>query len=248
MKSLMKHCRMKSRHKANSLNLSSRRAPVQLVNMRFVAPTAENPKFTFTGYAVKWDSVNDYGERFVKGAFADQIASKETVHMYYNHGWRNYFGGDTSRIGLWTSLTEDDVGLLVTGELTPSLNLASQVQAMLQHGTVDGLSVCFYEIQRGDWTFNNDVKVISNARLYEISVVDEPADYDARIDDALEELETEQDAVELLERYGLREKLARSIISQVSKVSSTPIPLSDAEVRAAKMRAALDELNVIETT
>jgi HK97 family phage prohead protease len=236
---------MKTRNKAQSLNLNTRRSMKQgVINMRFVAPTVENPNFGFTGYAVKWDSVNDYGERFVKGAFADQIASSETIHMYYNHGWRAWYGKDEHRIGKWLEIIEDDIGLKVSGELTAGLFSADQIKAMMQHGTVNGLSICFYEVDSSDYTFDYNVKVISKARMYEISVVDEPADYSARIDseieDALEEIDSVDQAVEVLGRCGMSPKAARSIVNQLAKNSSSKKPSASADVaRSSKLQQAL---------
>lgn len=40
----------------------------------------------------------------------------------------------------WTSLIEDDIGLLVSGELT-NLSLSADVRASMKHGTIDGLSI-----------------------------------------------------------------------------------------------------------
>jgi HK97 family phage prohead protease len=156
-------------------------------NLRFKAPTTEGGPYTFSGYAVKWDSVNAYREQFVKGAFTDLInavkAGATKVHQYYNHGWRDAWIDPRSgmRIGIWTSLTEDEIGFLVEGELTPNLSLADDVAAMLAHGTVDGLSICFFEPSPMDVQELSDRTVINRVDIYEISVVDEPADDQARM-------------------------------------------------------------------
>lgn len=172
--------------------LNVRRAtPPSGLQLRFVPPASPDQPATFSGYAVKWDSINSHGEQWVRGAFAESIAAfdaGEPVHLYYNHGHMTICPSPLSvRFGKWTKLLEDDVGLYCEGELTPGLSSAQMLGAMMRHGTVDGLSVCFFEpapedvqiIDQGDTAY----MLIRRARLYEISVVDEPSDRDARLTD-----------------------------------------------------------------
>lgn len=172
--------------------LNVRRAtPPSGLQLRFVPPASPDQPATFSGYAVKWDSINSHGEQWVRGAFAESIAAfdaGEPVHLYYNHGHMTICPSPLSvRVGKWTKLVEDDVGLYCEGELTPGLSSAQMLGAMMRHGTVDGLSVCFFEpapedvqiIDQGDTAY----MLIRRARLYEISIVDEPSDRDARLTD-----------------------------------------------------------------
>lgn len=175
---------------ARRLNVR-RAAPPTGLQLRFVPAATPDQPATFSGYAVKWDSINSHGEQWVRGAFAESIAAfdaGEPIHLYYNHGHMTICPSALSvRVGKWTKLFEDDVGLYCEGELTPGLSSAQMLGAMMRHGTVDGLSVCFFEpapedvqiIDQGDTAY----MLIRRARLYEISVVDEPSDRDARLTD-----------------------------------------------------------------
>jgi HK97 family phage prohead protease len=201
-------------------------------NLRFAAPKTEGGAYTFSGYAVRWDSVNAYGEQFVKGAFTDLInavkAKSAKVHQYYNHGWRSAWIAPqfSMRIGSWTNLSEDDVGFLVEGELTAGLSLAEDVAAMLAHGTVDGLSICFYEPSPMDVEELKDRILIKRADIYEISVVDEPADDDARlIDDDEDEIDEnsrnkDSEMKSLLRKFGVSESNTKEFVARYNAVDS----------------------------
>lgn len=104
------------------------------------------------------------------------------------------------RIGKIIKLLEDDTGLYLEVELTPGLALAQNVAAMVQHGTVDGFSIAFYPPNEIDMENKGTHVEIKRADLYEISIVDDPADDSARIisDDAINAIESEDDAAELL--------------------------------------------------
>lgn len=184
--------RMPQKQARDARRLNVRRAaPPSGLQLRFVPAATPDQPATFSGYAVKWDSINSHGEQWVRGAFAESIAAfdaGEPIHLYYNHGHMTICPSALSvRVGKWTKLVEDDVGLYCEGELTPGLSSAQMLGAMMRHGTVDGLSVCFFEPAPEDVQIidqgNTAYMLIRRARLYEISIVDEPSDRDARLTD-----------------------------------------------------------------
>jgi hypothetical protein len=155
---------------------------------------------TFTGYASVFGGVDSYGDTIVKGAFESTLRNNGKPKMFFNHEW-------TMPIGKWTSVKEDDHGLLVKGELTPGLTLSADVRAAMKHGTLDGLSIGGY-LKKGDYEDTEGGRVIRKwSSLMEISPVAFPADSAARVDtssvkgaeftDAIEEIETIRD----LERF-----------------------------------------------
>lgn len=204
-----------------------RRLALDQTELRFVQPSQAGGPVKISGYAVKWESVNSYGEQFVKGAFADLInavlAGSKKVHQYYNHGWR-YFWIDSRcayRVGKWTLLQEDDVGLYVEGELTPRLSLADDVGAMLEHGTIDGLSIAFFPPAPMDVEELPDRIRIKRVDLYEISLCDEPSDNNARIisDDSIDSIESEEDAVEQLRNFNIPDAYAEKLIQRLNSLA-----------------------------
>lgn len=233
----MKTTKMACRNKP-SRDMPVRLLPVLDSNIRFATGKNARQSHQFTGYAVKWDSVNTYGEQFVRGAFAELIGNvasgTKAVYMYYNHGWREYIDSPIKRrIGKWTHLEEDDIGLKVTGELTAGLSVAEDVRAMLAHGTIDGLSICFYPPSPMDCEELNDRLLIKRADLYEISVVDEPSDRQARIDNTeqIDQMQDETDATRMLSGLGMNEAQARSFISKLDEILH-PQPSAQAESMA----------------
>ncbi|WP_110958205.1 HK97 family phage prohead protease [Acinetobacter baumannii] len=197
---------VRNKFSPNLPKVQCRRMPIAVENCRFIKKDDKTGVVTVSGYAVKWDSVNYYGEKFLKGAFADVCAAfnagTKKIHCYYNHGWRQWYVDSTitMRIGKIIKLLEDDTGLYLEVELTPGLALAQNVAAMVQHGTVDGFSIAFYPPNEIDMENKGTHIEIKRADLYEISIVDDPADDSARIisDDAINAIQSEDDAAELL--------------------------------------------------
>lgn len=219
------HCRDNRSELLNTVK--TRRLSLSDANLRFQEPSGnETTSHTFEGYAVKWNSVNTYGEKFAKGAFAEMIrqveAGDKVVHMYYNHGWRNMFDSRAAtRIGRWIEFVEDDTGLLVKGELTRRLSLAEDVAAMMQHGTVDGLSIAFYPVPEMDLEEHDDHILIKRVDLYEISPVDEPSDRNARINrqsETINNLVDKRDAVDMLTNLGLDDAAARQLLVKLDDI------------------------------
>ena len=122
------------------------------------------------------------------------------------------------RIGKYTVLKEDDIGLYLELEFTPGLYWAQQVAAMVKHETVDGFSIAFYPPNPMDIEDKGTHVEIKRADIYEISVVDEPADSAARIinDDAIDSIKTEDDAEELIRSMGFPGDYAKKLMARLS--------------------------------
>ncbi|MHA3061188.1 HK97 family phage prohead protease [Acinetobacter sp. ANC 4631] len=201
-----------------------RRLPMKL-EARNIARDPKTGVLRVSGYAMKWDSINAYGEKFIRGAFAEVCAAfaagTKKVHAYYNHGWRMFFIDSfmAMRIGKYLRIEEDDQGLLVELEFTPNMQWSQTIAAMVEHGTVDGFSIAFYPPAPMDMEDKGTHVEIKRADLYEISVVDEPADDAARVisEDSINNLTSSSDAVELLRSLGLHGDYADKLISRLSE-------------------------------
>jgi HK97 family phage prohead protease len=217
-----------TRHRQKMQDMQTRRLELPLTELRFVPSAETGGAYQFEGYAVLWSSINSHNERFERGAFADLISLKKPVHMYYNHGYREFFSVDWSyRIGKWVEMVEDDIGLFVRGELTAGLDLSDRVGAMMQHGTVDGLSVGFFEPAPMDVISVNGVSVIKRVDLYEISVVDEPSDRTARaapVDAAVANVNSQRDATDLLQTVGFSADGAAALLARLDDMRQPTAP------------------------
>lgn len=193
---------------------------------------------TFSGYASVFGGVDSYGDTIAKGAYAETL-KRGLPKMFFNHEW-------DMPIGKWTSAVEDEIGLFVTGELTPGLALSDSVRAALKHGTLDGLSVGGM-VRKGDYIEKDDGgrTIVKWSTLMEVSPVAFPADSAARIDagsvkgmdlDAqLLDCSTERDVERLLRDAGLSKREATAIVSKMRVIFTG----RDASAESAKFETEL---------
>ncbi|WP_250621359.1 HK97 family phage prohead protease [Acinetobacter pittii] len=215
----------------NLPQVQCRRMPITVDNCRFIKKDEKTGVVRISGYAVKWDSVNYYGEKFIRGAFAEVCAAfaagTKKVHCYYNHGWRMYYVDSRMgmRVGKITVLKEDDQGLYLEIELTPGLSIAQDVAAMVLHGTIDGFSVAFYPPNSLDMEDKGTHVEIKRADIYEISIVDEPADSSARIlsDETIDSIQSEEDVEELLRSAGFVGDYATKLMARISGIKKPEV-------------------------
>src|SRR3546814_5570379 len=75
----------------------------------------------FSGYGAVFGNVDSYGDVIEKGAFrqtlADAKRSGAWPAMLAQHGGWGLTSQDMMPIGIWTSMSEDDTGLFVEGQL-----------------------------------------------------------------------------------------------------------------------------------
>ena len=127
------------------------------------------------GYASVFNKVDSYGDTVMPTAYDRILAEQQSPIMFFNHDrWE-------IPIGKWTSLTKDDIGLKVVGELDLNQEKAQKVFNAIKFGSITGLSVGMtvnddnYEKSGSNWIIKEVEK------LYEISIVNFPADDYARI-------------------------------------------------------------------
>ncbi|MBK7728030.1 MAG: HK97 family phage prohead protease [Gammaproteobacteria bacterium] len=139
------------------------------------APTAEGE---FSGYASVFGGPPDLvGDVIAKGAFADAIQQHKSAGTRPAMLWSH---DHTAPIGVWTELTEDAHGLLVSGRLTLGTARAREAHALLQDGAVS-LSIGFSLAPFGARERGGIREITKVARLPEISLVAMPANTRARV-------------------------------------------------------------------
>lgn len=167
------------------------------------------------GYASKFNGVDSYGDTVLPGAFADTLKNRaRPIRMRYNHF--------SCVIGKWIGAEEDDVGLLMRGELTSGHSLANDVLASMKHGAVDGLSIG-YRIPPGGSEKAGKVRQLKRIDLIEVSIVEEPADLGARVTSlksAISEAATIREVEMILRDAGLSKLDACAVISRIKQLSS----------------------------
>jgi HK97 family phage prohead protease len=171
--------------------------------------------FQFEGYASVWGRVDSYGDTVLKGAFAESLEKERMPLMLYGHNANRV-------IGKWVKMAEDDRGLYVVGELTPGHSEAKDIEALMKHGAISGLSIGGYTTDAEDKADRG--KIIKAFDLFEVSLVSMPAEDEARIDPAsfksrLNEADTIKDIEALLrEAGGFSRSNATAIVAKLRAI------------------------------
>ena len=191
------------------------------------------------GYASVFGGVDSYGDTIEKTAFDNVIKSGQKPLMFYQHNrW-------SIPIGVWEELSVDEKGLKVKGRLNLELEEAREVYSALKFGSLNGMSIGF-RMTEHDYEYDeDDICHIKNiAELLEISIVNFPADKEARIDAVKSEdrdLNNVRDCEHYLRELGISKKMAQKLISVIKTAKSAVV--SDSQtLEDAKLAAELEKI------
>lgn len=159
-------------------------------------------QYVITGYASRFNEIDQVGDVVVKGAFQKSIDSGKKVLMLYQHDKKQV-------IGRWTDLEEDDQGLRVTGVLS-SKGLGAEVAELIALKAIDGLSIGYLikDSQRA-----GNVNYLKELVVAEISVVSFPCLETALIDQKAVQDMTINELHKHLVDSGLSNSVAKKILS-----------------------------------
>ena len=198
------------------------------------------------GYASVFGGVDSYGDTIEPTAFDNVIKSGQKPLMFYQHDrW-------SIPIGVWEELRVDEKGLYVKGRLNLELEEAREVYSALKFGSLNGLSIGFRMHDRDYEYDDNDICHIKNiAELLEISIVNFPADKEARISNVKSEdidgLNDIRDCEHYLRDLGSSKKTAQKLISVVKSAKSAVSDSQKSEdvKKAAELERIQQKLNQI---
>lgn len=154
----------------------------------FTDVSADSTAGSFSGYASTAWRVDSYGTAMASGAFAKTLAERaDRVPLLYQHN-------PNLNVGVPTSLTEDMHGLAIEARLFDDGADGSVLLRRMRQGGRFGMSFGFRTLQdRGVRDADpvdlsqmpdmrpDDVRVITEVKLYEVSVVTFPANEAAAI-------------------------------------------------------------------
>jgi hypothetical protein len=190
------------------------------------------------GYASVFGGVDSYGDTIEKTAFDNVIKSGQKPLMFYQHNrW-------SIPIGVWEEMSVDEKGLKVKGRLNLELEEAREVYSALKFGSLNGMSIGF-RMKDKDYEYDDeDICHIKNiSELLEISIVNFPADKEARIDNVKSEdrdLKDIRDCEHYLRELGISKKMAQKLISVIKTAKAA---VSDSQKSEdAKLAAELDKI------
>lgn len=189
----------------------------------------------FEGIASTWNNVDSYGDTILQGAYAESLKLRMPA-FFFNH--RPHREDMTAKIGRFQVVRETDAGLHVVAKLTLGHPIVKNILPSLEAGDLDGLSIGYTVpeggavlVEKGD----SYIRQLSQIDLYEISLVERPADSFARVDLAsVKSIKTVRDAEDTLRDAGFSNDGAKAFLSQVKEILRNPSAEALAKAEAAK--------------
>jgi HK97 family phage prohead protease len=183
----------------------------------------------FSGYASVFNGIDSYGDMIMPGAYKNTIVDRERpIQLRWNH-----YG---PVIGKFTEVYEDEKGLFVEGELTKGHSTAEDAAALLRHGAISGLSIGYVA---KDEEQDGVIRKLKEIDLFEISLVESPADNNAHIS-SIKSAEKLKDIESVLRQKGFSQKEATEIVAKVKKI----VHGEREQEKAAAEKAAIEAINL----
>lgn len=141
---------------------------LQRKSFAFDMKAADGESGTFEGYGNVFGVLDSYDEIMAPGAFADTLAATaaagRTIPVLWQHDMR-------SPIGVYTSVTEDHVGLKVAGQLAvPQVQQANEALALMKMRAVTDMSIGYYT-RDSSYDEKTGVRTLKKVDLVEVSLV-----------------------------------------------------------------------------
>lgn len=191
----------------------------------------------FTGYASVFGNEDLWGDIVVAGAFSKSIAKKKPAMLWQHKS--------DEPIGIWAVIKEDEKGLYVEGQLLiDGVAKAKEAYELLAAKAISGLSIGYRAVswvwrKKDDST--DEVRLLKEIDLWEISLVTFPANTEARVGD-VKDLKTLRDIEGFLRDAGCSRNEAKGIIAQIRDAQRDADNDENEEKKA--IRAALMSLKM----
>lgn len=185
----------------------------------------------FSGYASVFDGLDSYGDTVMAGAYKNTLTDRDRpVQLRWNH-----YG---PVIGKFTDMYEDEKGLFVEGELTKGHSTAEDAAALLRHGAISGMSIG-YVVK--DYEMDGVVRKLKDIELFEISLVESPADNNAHVT-SIKSAESLKEIEAILRSKGFSQKEATEIVASVKKIHGEREAQTKANEDLQKLKQFIEEL------
>lgn len=185
---------------------------------------------SFAGYGAVFGNTDFHGDVIEPGAFAESLSAAhqdggDWPAMLLQHGGWGVSAEDLTPIGVWTELSEDGVGLKVSGALadTQRGREAHTLMRMDPRPAITGLSIGYIP---KDWEPRSKAdeprRRIKKADLLEVSLVTFPANSRARVTDvkSIHDCSGLGDVEALLrDAGGFSAKEAKTLIARIKSLS-----------------------------
>lgn len=163
---------------------------------------------TFQGYASIFGNTDNANDVVMKGAFKKTLADAKRNGSNPPMLWQH---DKYAPIGKWSSMIEDDKGLLVSGELfINDIAKAREAYSLMKANVITGLSIGYRTKQSGrDAT--TGARLLKEVDLLEVSIVTFPCNEAARINSVKNRPTTVREFEELLRDAGFSRTEAKAI-------------------------------------
>lgn len=144
-----------------------RRAVFPIHRLKLTEPDAQGRR-SFEGYASVFGNRDAHGDIVVKGAFERTLRERPDIKVLWQHDPDRPIGKD---IGAF----EDDYGLRVRGQLTPTDFVNGEALPLLEDGVVNGLSIGYSIVEYEVVDSDHMTWFLKDLDLWEYSPVTFPA-------------------------------------------------------------------------
>lgn len=170
---------------------------------------SHQPDGSFTAYGSTFGNEDFGGDVVVKGAFTKSLVSNpaERVYMFYNHDSKEI-------IGEYTSIVEDEHGLLIKGQLfIDEIQRAKETYALMKKGWIKKFSIGYNVVKK---SYESGKRMLEELKLIEVSPVTFPMNAEANLLMVKHKVNhTKRDVEKLLRDVGgFSQKEAKSFIAE----------------------------------
>lgn len=142
------------------------------LKIKAAGPKDDLEEGQFLAYASVFGNIDSYGDKVVKGAFAETLkewnSGDAVIPLLYGHDMRD----PNNNIGHVIEASEDDHGLLVKGQIDLDGGNGPQVYRLVKGARVSQMSFA-YDVLEGAWidTEEESFYELRKLKLYEVSIV-----------------------------------------------------------------------------
>ena len=161
-----------------------------VASLREIKLAGNDTDMEFSGYGAVFNNIDSYGDLIVPGAFADTLAAArktgEWPVMLMQHGGMGIGADDMMPIGIWTDMSEDGIGLKLSGKLADTVRgrEAYTLMKMSPRPAITGLSIGYIAKEYSPRSKPEEPRrTLKKVDLFEVSLVTFPANPKARVSD-----------------------------------------------------------------
>lgn len=168
---------------------------------------------TFDGYGSVFGVKDSYSEIVAPGAFAESLEKHKSAGTMPALLWQHRSG---EPIGVYTSMSEDSIGLKVSGQLALKTSRGAEAYELLKMGAISGLSIGFMP-REDSYDKLTGITTLKKVDLWETSLVTFPANDAARVQGvkSIESIEDLKTAEQYLRDSGMSRREAVAFIARV---------------------------------